>query len=295
MNLQTAAEKFYAYQQLIRGFSPATIRRYKYVLTSLIKQTGNIPVVDISEAVLKELFFHGRTTRNWSTNTYRVFHKSLLVFFKWCMQHGFVTANPVTSIEKPKIEQKIPQKLTRQEASKLLEYIYHYSGFTSFLRCRNHAIFATFIYSGLRKSELLHLNYTDVDLVNKTIYVHKGKGAKDRIVPICDTQAESLNRYLVERKKCDNNCPSFFISSHHNKAFTDDGLKHLVLKVQQITRLKFSVHKLRHSFATLMLEGGCDIYSLSKMMGHSQIGTTTIYLSASIEHLRKEIYKHPLN
>ena len=57
----------------------------------------------------------------------------------------------------------------------------------------------------------------------------------------------------------------------------------------------FSVHKLRHTFATLMLEGGCDIYSLSKMMGHSDIKTTTIYLAASAEHLRSQMTKHPLN
>jgi len=77
--------------------------------------------------------------------------------------------------------------------------------------------------------------------------------------------------------------------------YTDSGLKRLVEMVARVSKIKFSVHKLRHTYATLMLEGGCDIYSLSRMMGHSDIKTTTIYLSASAEHLRAQINKHPLN
>jgi site-specific recombinase XerD len=65
--------------------------------------------------------------------------------------------------------------------------------------------------------------------------------------------------------------------------------------MRQSSGLKFTLHKLRHTFATLMLEGGCDIYSLSKLMGHENINTTTIYLAASAEHLRAQIAKHPLD
>ena len=77
--------------------------------------------------------------------------------------------------------------------------------------------------------------------------------------------------------------------------YTNDGLKRLVVQVRKTLGMNFSIHKLRHTFATLMLEGGCDIYSLSKMMGHSDIKTTTIYLSASVEHLRNQMTKHPMN
>ncbi len=77
--------------------------------------------------------------------------------------------------------------------------------------------------------------------------------------------------------------------------FTSSGLKRLVGQLKKASGLSFTIHKLRHTFATLMLEGGCDIFSLSKMMGHSDIKTTTIYLSATAEHLRSQITKHPLN
>jgi site-specific recombinase XerD len=80
-----------------------------------------------------------------------------------------------------------------------------------------------------------------------------------------------------------------------NGGLTEISLKRLVAKIRNATGMSFTIHKLRHTFATLMLEGGCDIYSLSKMMGHSDIKTTTIYLAASAEHLRAQMVKHPLN
>jgi site-specific recombinase XerD len=127
------------------------------------------------------------------------------------------------------------------------------------------------------------------------IFISKGKGAKDRMVPISLTLVESLNRYRDERKRLNKNCPEFFTALSRNTGLTDDGLKHLVKNMRTISGMRFTVHKLRHTFATLMLEGGCDIYSLSKMMGHSDIKTTTIYLYASAEHLKAQMMKHPMN
>lgn len=66
-------------------------------------------------------------------------------------------------------------------------------------------------------------------------------------------------------------------------------------RIQKTTKINFHTHQLRHTFATLMLEGGCDIFSLSRMMGHSDIKTTTIYLSATAKHLQEQMDKHPLN
>lgn len=71
-------------------------------------------------------------------------------------------------------------------------------------------------------------------------------------------------------------------------------VRKLIVKLKEASGVEFHAHLLRHTFATLMVEGGCDIYSLSKMMGHSQINTTTIYLSASVVHLQKQMHKHPL-
>lgn len=203
--------------------------------------------------------------------------------------------NPMENIELPKLEKRIPSKLTKQVTLKLLEVVYNYPYPYRFLRYRNHALFSMFVFAGLRKNELLHLKLTDVDIENLSIFVRQGKGNKDRIVPMSNTLAHILKRYLQERKRLNKTCPEFFASLNRNQGFTDDGLKHVVDDLKKASGISFTIHKLRHTFATLMLEGGCDIYSLSRMMGHSDIKTTTIYLSASVEHLRSQMTKHPLN
>lgn len=149
--------------------------------------------------------------------------------------------------------------------------------------------------AGIRKKELLNLKYTDVDVENLSIFIRQGKGSKDRIIPINYRLAETLQKYLEVRKKANKTCPEFFASYHMNMKFTESGLKRLIERINAASGIKFTIHKLRHTFATLMLEGGCDIYSLSKMMGHSDIKTTTIYLAASVNHLRDQILKHPLS
>ena len=104
-----------------------------------------------------------------------------------------------------------------------------------------------------------------------------------------------LNEYLKERSRLNKSHFCFFSSTNRNMPLTYHGTRRIMSNLRSKLNVKFTPHILRHTFATLMLEGGCDIYSLSKMMGHSDIKTTTIYLSASSQHLQKQIYKHPLN
>ncbi len=266
-----------------------------YVLDFYRRFSGITEISEVTEANVRALFFHGRIERNWSVNTYHVHYKSLLVFFRWCIKQGYLAANPLADIELPKHDKRLPPKLSKQDALKLLDVVANYPYDYQFLRYRNSAIFSTFIFAGLRKQELLNLKYADMDIENLTIFVRQGKGRKDRIIPMSYTLAQSLKKYVAERKRLNKTNPEFFSSLRGSVGFTANGLKKLVEQVRASSGVFFTVHKLRHTFATLMLEGGCDIYSLSKMMGHSDINTTTIYLAASAEHLRSQMTKHPLN
>jgi site-specific recombinase XerD len=295
MDIQILAQKFYDYSTYIRGYSKDTIRRYRHGINSYSKFTGITEIEHVTGESVRQVLYDGRMNRGWRVNTFISFHKSLAVFFRWCVSEGVMAKNPTDDIELPKLEKRLPSRLTKQEALKLIEVATNYPYGDDFLRYRNNAIFSMFVFAGLRKKELLRLKYTDVDLDNMSIFVNQGKGGKDRIVPICYTLAHSLKRYLVERKRLNKTCPEFFTSSILNQGYTVTGLKRLVERMRKASGIKFTIHKLRHTFATLMLEGGCDVYSLSKMMGHSDIKTTTIYLSASAEHLRSQITKHPLN
>ena len=295
MDIEILAAQFYDHSAFILGYSKMTIKRYRHVIRYYCRITNVRTIGEVTEENVRSLLYYGRTERKWKVNTFICFHKSLKVFFKWCIAHGHLPKNPVDAIEIPKLERRLPYNFNKQEALKLLEIVYNYPYDYKYLRYRNHAIFATFIFAGLRKQELLNLKFTDVDVENLTIFVSQGKGNKDRIIPMSFTLAQSLKRYVEERKQLQKTCTTFFASLNRNMGFTDIGLKRLVEKMKEASKLKFTVHKLRHTFATLMLEGGCDIYSLSKMMGHSDIKTTTIYLAASAEHLRGQMGKHPLN
>jgi site-specific recombinase XerD len=294
MDIEILAMEFYDHSSYIRGYAKPTIKRYRQTINYYCRLVGITKIEEVTEENVRKLFFHGRTEKKWQPNTFICYHKSLLVFFRWCVENGYMEKNPVEEIEIPKLEKKLPPKLTKQEALNLLEIVYNYPYEYRFLRYRNHAIFSMFVFAGLRKSELLNLKFTDVDIENLSIFIKQGKGGKDRIVPMNYTLAQTLKRYIEERKRLNKTCPEFFTSLNRNKGFTDSGLKRLVDKLKKTSGIKFTIHKLRHTFATLMLEGGCDIYSLSRMMGHSDIKTTTIYLYASAEHLRSEMAKHPL-
>lgn len=295
MDIKLLASQFYEYSTYIKGYSKCTITRYRQVI-NYYSNFSNVTIIEeVSVENVRALFFTGRSVRKWMPNTYIVYHKTLGVFFRWCVVHGYLKSNPIDEIEVPKLEKRLPPKLTKQEALLLLEIVFNYPYENSFLRYRNHAIFSLFLFAGLRSKELLHLRFTDVDIENLTIFVNQGKGSKDRFVPIHFTLAQSLSRYITERKKLNKTCSAFFVSSIKNTGYTQNGLKRLVVQVRKASKISFTIHKLRHTFATLMLEGGCDIYSLSKMMGHSDIKTTTIYLAASADHLRSQISKHPLN
>lgn len=294
MTYAEATQQFYLYSLHIRGYSPKTILRYKYVLSTYYRYTKVNTVAEITTDSIRKLLFYGRTSRNWSTNTYHVFYKSLSVFLQWCKSEGHIDSIPMTSIEKPSIEKKLPKKITRQDALRLLELLLNHPSWSPFLRYRNHALFSVLLFTGIRRSELLHLKIEDVDLRNQTLIVRKGKGSKDRIIPISDTLAHSLKRYLLIREQSDTKLQAVFISSTVNSPLTDTGLRYLLGVVLRLSGLTFTIHTLRHSFATLMLEGGCDLFSLSKMLGHNDLKTTSIYLSASTEHLRNQVSKHPL-
>jgi len=293
--IEILLENFCDYSLTIKGYSKKTIERYKYAVKCFCKFADVTKIDEVTDENVRAVFYYGRTERKWSVNTFIVYHKTLLVFFRWCMKQGYMDNNRILDIEIPKKEKRLPPKLTKQDSLRLLELVYNYPYEYKFLRYRNHAIFATFIFAGLRKQELLNLTFTDVDVENLSIFIRQGKGGKDRIIPMSYTLAQSLNRYKDERKRLGKTNPEFFSSLRGNIGFTTNGLKKLVEQVRGSSKIIFSVHKLRHTFATLMLEGGCDIYSLSKMMGHSDINTTSIYLYASAEHLHGQMSKHPLN
>lgn len=248
----------------------------------------------MDKRTIEDWIIWGKTERNWSPKTIRGALIVVNVFLNWCVKEKILEENPAKDISKPRLPSKIPKHLTIEQAyhiidcAKTYRYIYRYE------RNRAVAMLAMFMYSGIRKQELVDLKLTDVDFKNKIISVKAGKGGKDRNIPLCESLEGYLTPYLRERRFINPYSIYFFVSIRATGKMSDNVIKRLFEKLKKRSKINFHPHMLRHTFATLMLEGGCDIFALSKMMGHSDIKTTTIYLSATVKHLQHQMKKHPL-
>jgi site-specific recombinase XerD len=296
MHIKNLHEQFCEYQIAFKGYSEATIDGYQHALRIFLIFHDDIERIDeVTEMRAQQFFYWGRTERHWKPVTFVTYHKNLMPFFDYAVKNGYIDSNPFANIEKPRLGKSLPKALTKQQARVILDAALHKSAVTDFTRYRNHAIYALFLYAGLRKKEVLKLSMHDVDLTNNRLSIREAKGNKDRMLPVSQKLHKILNRYISARNRRGSECEQFFVSSNDDTAFTEYGLVHLQRIMQGVVDFDFHIHKLRHTFATLMLDGGCNIYALSKMMGHSDIKTTTIYLSTSTEQMQNEMHKHPLN
>lgn len=203
--------------------------------------------------------------------------------------------NPTKKIRLPKIPKSLPKHLTRDEALELLDWTRNFPYRYKFEKTRAVAIISTFMFAGLRVGELISLRNEHVRFEDRTIFVKSGKGNKDRLIPMSSDLFLALNDYRKDRKRLDRCNPHFFVRVNRDQSIGPKAVQSLVERLRSKSGIFFFPHMLRHTFATLMLEGGADIYAISKMMGHADIKTTTIYLAATTAHLKSEIEKHALS
>jgi len=185
--------------------------------------------------------------------------------------------------------------LSREDAELVLTTVKRMKFTFRFEERRNLAVIALMLFTGLRKQEVANLKLEDVDFSRMLVSVIQGKGKKDRIVPISTRLAVMLKEYLKDRERLGKRSENLFTTAQKDRPMGTQCIDNLIDRIKEKSGLKFSPHSLRHTFATLMLEGGCDIYTLSKMMGHSKINTTTVYLSCSPRMMMSSIERHPLN
>lgn len=288
-------DRFLGHCLHFRNYSEGTIRSYRDAFKMLFRFTPIDSITDVNRELMEDFLYHGRTERKWSSVTYHSYFKRFNVFYKWCVQNGKMEENPLEGIEKPRLEKRLPKRLTEQESEFVLEAAYHMRYGYRFERFRNRAIVASMLFAGLRKSEVLNLQLRNVDFENRTIHIIQSKGKKDRVIPMCSRLHIILKDYVQERKRLKRESLQFFTGVQEYRLFGSKGINNLFAKLRKVTKLDFSAHTLRHSFATLMLEGGCDIYTLSQLMGHNKITTTTIYLQCTTKQKQKAIELHALN
>ncbi len=216
---------------------------------------------------------------------------TIRTFFRYLCKEGYVKKNPAKLVSSPKTQKSLPRFLTIDEAFALMEAP---KGDT-FQAARDKAILEFLYSSGLRVSELTTLNINDFDLKESLIRV-KGKGKKERIIPIGSKAMEAIKNYLPERISLKKKSQALFLNNRGGR-LTQRSIRRIVIKYGRMIALKgcLSPHVLRHTFATHLLHGGADLRSIQELLGHSSLSTTQKYTHVDISHLM-EVYDkaHPL-
>lgn len=294
LSLQLLHDHYCQHALTVKNLSPRTIYGYKEAFNNYLKFSKKTDIQQVDMFSIEQWIFNGSHERNWKAKTIRNRLMALSIFFEWCVKREIIDENPSKRIDKPRLPKSIPRSLKKDKALDLLDWVKHLRYSCPYERFRAITILNLFIFTGIRKSELTNIKIHHINLAEQALLIECGKGNKDRLIPINDILLPVIKKYLKAREKMNYKTLYFFASTRRDGKIGEKVLPRLVEKLRDKSGIYFSSHMLRHTFATLMLEGGCDIYSLSKMMGHSDIKTTTIYLSATVVHLQKQIRKHPL-
>jgi integrase/recombinase XerC len=205
---------------------------------------------------------------------------SLRTFFKYLQREGVLKKNPASLLMTPKLDKTLPHFLTEDEAARLVEA----PAESRISDYRDRAIFETLYSAGIRVSELVGLDLQDVDLIGNIIKV-RGKGRKERMVPVGDKAVEAIRAYLDIRKK---SSEAVFLNPS-GKRLTARSVRNIINKHIAKTAIQQKVHPhmLRHSFATHLLNRGADLRSVQELLGHVNLSTTQIYTHLTTEKLKK--------
>jgi tyrosine recombinase XerC len=282
---------FEKYLKSVKFFSKHTLRAYLKDVNDFyfFFKNKNISLYNITKHNIR-LFFIEFDKKNFSKATIARKFASLRTFYKFLITNNIVEKNLFGNMYYPKKNKKIPLFLTENEINLLFNNIKN-------KQLRDIAIIELLYSCGLRVGELINLNLNNIDFVYNMIIV-KGKGNKERIVPVGSKCIKAIKEYINERKtkKIPYTIESPVFLNKNNFRLNERSIRRILNKyaIKAGIKKKISPHTLRHTFATHMLDRGCDLRSVQKMLGHENLSTTQIYTHVTIESLKK-IYKkaHP--
>jgi integrase/recombinase XerD len=296
------AEAFFTSMQ-VTNYSEATIRnRYVYLryFVAWCDERGITRPSEVSRAVLEryQRYLYHYRKQNGDPLSFRsqgLRLSSLKAFFSHLAKHHLILYNPSSEIELPKQEKRLPRHvLTKQEAEKVLNV----ADTGEPLGLRDRAMLELIYCTGMRRMELSGLKLYDIDAERGTIMIRRGKGRKDRMVPISERALAWMQKYVAQVR------PQLVIDPDDGILFlTADGQGFGLTRITQLVRnyvaaarigKQGSCHMFRHTIATLMLENGADVRVIQQLLGHARLETTQIYTQVSIRMLKRVHEKtHP--
>jgi integrase/recombinase XerC len=266
--------------------SANTLRNYSKALEEFRQFKPEATWKNASPADFREFLFH-LSKNGQKKSTMRCKFAALRSFYRFAMERGLVKSDPLATVLLPKLEKKLPAFLTSQQMESLLASPTSQprtKQAPAWMAARDAAILELFYSSGLRLAELVALDVRDVDSVSDTVRV-MGKGSKERICPIGPEAAQALQVYRQTAKVLAG--PLFLNKSRRRISRRSVWL--LLKKYVRNEQLPdgISPHKLRHTFATHLLDAGADLRSVQSMLGHASLSTTQIYTHVSTDRLKK--------
>ena len=272
---------FLLYLEMDLNYSKNTIDTYSNALNHLNNE--------IKKDILKlnsndiENFISKLNLESSSISNYLSAYKT---FYNYHIKIGKISINPIDKVDSPKLVKHLPTYLTVEEVDKLLNI-----DIKDAFSARNKSLLELLYATGLRISELINLEFKNIDL-NDCIVRIMGKGSKERIVPINDLAIKYLKIYVKDYRyklvKTEQN--NYVYLNNHGKKMTRQGVFKMIKKRTMETGIKKDVspHTLRHSIATHMLENGADLRIIQEFLGHESIGTTQIYTHLTNQKLKND-------
>lgn len=304
------------YLKAARGRSESTVKEYYYDIRQFLRymrirkehlKVENLDEVSIDDVDIELLetiqksdiyayISYLDSTRGNSGRTKFRKISSVRSFFDYLTYKiELLDKNPTENIDMPKIERSLPVYLTLEEAVHLLNTVEN-SKQKEIYRLRDYAITTLFLNCGLRLSELANLNIADLNKDN-TLRI-MGKGSKERLVYLNGSVQEALRGYLRKRNELEVDQDALFLSMRKNR-MSNRSIQHMLekhLKAAGFDTRKYTVHKLRHTAATLMYQyGNEDLKSLQEILGHESVSTTQIYTHVNLEDIRYTMSQNPLS
>lgn len=309
---------FLDYTATILNKSPATVKEYNYDISRFLKfimyhlkltdekNIDNIDIHNMDVSILNNLklddihayLFYLTNTFQSKPATRARKASSIRVFFKYLSQKAnLIENNPALNLETPKLGKRMPKYLSLDDSKKLLAVVNNDEKDRN--KERDYAIITLFLNCGMRLSELVSINLKDIDFNENKLNV-TGKGNKERTIYLNKACVNAINNYLAVRPKNgikQGDSDALFLSERLER-ISNRTVQHIVkqelLKAGLDTN-KYSVHKLRHTAATLMYRyGNVDIRALQELLGHESISTTQIYTHVDNQQIRNAVEDNPL-
>ncbi|MDY0088438.1 MAG: site-specific tyrosine recombinase XerD [Coriobacteriia bacterium] len=296
--LHSSAEEFITYLTVERGASRNTLAAYTRDLCAYCATLRERGVSDPAQATREDVsaFVLALNKRGLAPSSIERSVAAVKSFHKFLVREGLATDHPAGRIPLPKKPERLPDVVSIEDIGRLLGQPFGQE--PSGLRDR--AALEVLYGCGLRVSELVGLDILDIDLAEGLIRV-RGKGDKDRIVPVAGVASSALDEYFRHGRP--------FLRAKHTRGRSDPSAVFVNVRGGRLTRqavfgmvkrygsrvgLDIHPHTLRHSFATHLLDGGADLRSLQEMLGHADISTTQVYTHVGLAHVREEyLSTHP--